>query len=91
MKKEVKEVKEQGWAMAILKDYKKTNIRLFIMWLITFISFVGLLCYTIYLSNDIGTIETTEEVSQNNNGGYNNYIGNDGDINNGYSKDKENS
>ena len=61
MKKEVKEVKEQSWAMDILKDYKKANVRLFIVWIITFISFVGLLCYTIYLSNDIATVETTTQ------------------------------
>lgn len=72
---------KESFASEILRDYKKTNKRMFAIWIITFIAFAGLLCYTIYLLNDIGTIETT--VTQDNDSGYNNYIGNDGDITNG--------
>lgn len=60
MKKEVEEVKEQSIAMELLKDQKKQNKRLFIIWIITFLAFIGLLVYTIYLLNDIETETTTE-------------------------------
>lgn len=83
MKKEVEDVKEKSLAMELLQDARRTNKRLFIIWLVTFIAFIGLLGYTIWLLNDIGTEETIEEVTQDNKSGYNNYIGNDGDITNG--------
>ena len=70
-------------ATEMLHILKVQNKRLFIMWLVTFIAFISLLGYTIYLLNDIGTIETTQEVTQENENGYNNFIGNDGEINNG--------
>jgi hypothetical protein len=81
LKKEIEELKEESFAMEILADYKRQNKRLFVMWIITFLTLVALSCYTLYLVNDIGTIETT--VTQENSDGYNNYIGNDGDITNG--------
>lgn len=62
-KEEIQELKEQSLAMELLHQSKKTNQRLFIVWIITFIAFIGLLGYTIYLLNDIGTIETTQEIS----------------------------
>lgn len=65
-------------ATEMLHILKTQNKRLFIIWIITFIAFICLLGYTIYLLNDIGVEETT--VSQDNENGYNNYIGNDGDI-----------
>lgn len=68
-------------ATEMLHILKVQNKRLFIIWLVTFIAFVGMLGYTIYLLNDIGVEETT--VTQDNENGYNNYIGNDGDIING--------
>lgn len=68
-------------ATEMLHILKTQNKRLFIIWIITFIAFICLLGYTIYLLNDIGVEETT--VSQDNENGYNNYIGNDGDILNG--------
>ena len=57
MKKNVLEAKkeETSLAMSLLQDFKKQNKRLFIIWIITFISFLGLIGYTIYLLNDIGT------------------------------------
>ena len=97
MRKEVKEVKEQSLAWEILSDYKrsnemleKANKRQFIIILVILILWFLTGCYLVYILNDIGTIETTEQITQNNDNGYNNYIGNDGDINNGISKDKEN-
>ena len=90
IKEEVEEMKklvdkaqheEQGIVLELLGDMKKTNKRMFVIWIITFVCFLGLLGYTIWLLNDIGVIET--EVIQENADGYNNYIGNDGDITNG--------
>ena len=89
MKKEVKEVKGQSLAREMLEDYKKQNKRLFIIIIIILCMWFTTGCYLVYILNDIGTIETTEEVTQENKDGYNNYIGNNGDINNGKTEDKE--
>lgn len=68
-------------AIEMLHILKSQNKRLFIIWLITFIAFITLLSYTIYLLNDIGYEEITETtITQENDNGYNNYIGNDGEI-----------
>lgn len=86
----LKHIKKNKYALDILKDYKNESIRWFIalkrvvllliivlfMWFVT----IGYLIYTL---NDIGTIE--KNVTQDNTNGYNNYIGNDGDITNGTS------
>ena len=63
VQEELKKVKqeEQGLAMTLLQDMKKTNKRMFVIWIITFISFLGLLGYTIWLLNDI-EVKTTEEI-----------------------------
>lgn len=78
---ELKELKQESFAMELLKDQRKQNKRLFVIWIITFVTLAAVTGYTIYLLNDIGIIET--EVTQENGSGNNNYIGNDGDINNG--------
>ena len=79
-------------ASEMLHILKVQNKRLFIIWLVTFVAFIGLLGYTLWLLNDIGTIEetTTQEVSQENDDGNNNFIGNDGDIITGETKSKTN-
>ena len=84
MKKNLIEVeeKQQSFAMEFVQTLKAQNKRMFICWLVTFIAFIGLLGYTMWLYNDIATIETTE-ITQDTETGYNNYIGNDGDIING--------
>lgn len=81
VKSEINELKQESFAMELLKDMRKTNKRMFIIWIITFLALIGVTCYTIYLLNDIGTI--SETITQENSDGYNNYIGNDGDITNG--------
>lgn len=58
----MKELENESWAMLVLKDYKKTNKRMFIIWIITFLALVGLSCYTIYLLNDIGTVEDNDTI-----------------------------
>ena len=59
LKKELEEVREESFAMELLKDFKKQNKRMFIVWIITFLTLIGVTCYTIYLLNDI---EYTEEI-----------------------------
>lgn len=44
------------------------------------------LCWLAYESQ-FETVEQTTEVTQKNSGGYNNYVGNDGDITNGEADD----
>lgn len=51
-------------ASEMLHILKVQNRRLFIMWIVTFIAFIGLLSYTVWLLNDIGVIEeTTQEIT----------------------------
>lgn len=89
IKKEFQEVKNQSFAMDLLNDYKKQNKRLFVIIIILIVAFMGLLAYTIYLLNDIGVVETTtQEVSQENDNGNNNFVGKNGDIINGKTNDK---
>lgn len=82
VKKEIKEMKEQSFAMELLHDARKTNKRMFIIIIVILTMFTALLGYTLWLLNDIGTVEDTT-VTQENENGYNNFIGNDGDIING--------
>lgn len=91
MKKEVEKVKEQSLAWEMVKDAEKTNKRQFIIILVILTMWFCTIGYLIYVLNDIGVEETTttQEISQTNENGYNNYIGNDSDIVNGNAKDKE--
>lgn len=81
MKEEVKAVKEKSIAMELLQDQKKQNKRLFIIILVILGMWFLTIGYLVYVLNDIGTHE--DVITQENENGYNNYIGNDGDINNG--------
>ena len=87
MKKEVKQVKEKSLAMEVLEDYKKQNKRQFIIILVLLVMWFSTIGYLVYVLNDTGTIEDTTTITQDNADGYNNYIGNNGDINNGKTKD----
>lgn len=71
-------------ATEMLHILKIQNKRLFIVWLVTFIAFIGLLGYTIYLLNDIGVEKTTTESYEMNADGSNNFINgdNNGEIKN---------
>ena len=96
IRKEVKSVKElnkQSLAKEMLEDYKKQNKRLFIIILVILTMWFATGCYLVYILNDIGVIEettSTQEVTQDNKDGTNNFIGNNGDINNGETKNKAN-
>lgn len=78
-------MKEKSFAMEILEDYKKANKRMFAIVIILIIALIGSIGYTIYLLNNLEYIDTT--ITQENEDGYNNYIGNDGDITNGKTND----
>lgn len=72
----------KSFAMEVLIDYKKANKRQFIIIIVILLMWFATIGYLVHILNDIGTIEETT-ISQDNENGYNNYIGDDGDINNG--------
>lgn len=76
-----KRIHQNTGALEILKTFKSDSRKFFIMWLITFIAFVGLLGYTFYILSSYQQVSTTQEVEQENDSGNNNFIGRDGDIN----------
>lgn len=76
------QIQQNSYALDILKDYKAGSKRMFIALLIVLFMWFATICYLVYVLNDIGVVEETT-VSQDNESGYNNYIGNDGDITNG--------
>ena len=77
VRKDLEEVKNESFVSEILKDYKKANKRQFIIILALLGMFTALLGYTIYLLNDIGTINTSETYDMNTENGNNNFIGGD--------------
>lgn len=87
MKKEVEEV-GKSFGLEMLEYAKtqnsqlnKANKRMFIIILVILGMWFATIGYLVYVLNDISVVEET--VTQENDGGYNNYIGNDGDITNG--------
>ena len=54
---------ENSFARELLADMKKTNKRLFIIWLCTFFGLLLSIGYIVYLLNDISVV-TTEEYKQ---------------------------
>ena len=57
-----RKIHQNTGALEILQTFKADSRKFFIMWLITFIAFVGLLGYTIYILNDSQKITTTQKV-----------------------------
>jgi hypothetical protein len=89
-------VEQVSFAMELLQFSKEQNVqlehnnkRMFIIILVLIGVILASVGYNIYLLNDTATVETTE-VTQDNENGHNNYVGNDGDITNGEANDKEN-
>lgn len=62
MKKEVQKVKEQSFAMELLSDAKKTNKRQFIIILVILTMWFLTIAYLVYILNDIGTVETSQQI-----------------------------
>ena len=61
LKRKTKEV-ENSFAIEMLKDYKKTNKRQFIIIVILILCLMGSIGYIIYLHNDIQTVTTTDTI-----------------------------
>lgn len=87
-RKSLEDLEKQSFAYEMLSDQRKQNKRIFAIWIITFVAFIGLLGYTIYLLNDFTVVETTEEkydiTQDSGDGGNNNFVnGNGNEVNNG--------
>lgn len=63
VKKEIEKLKEESVAMELLKDVRKTNKRLFVIWIVTFLTLVGVACYVFYLKNDSETVTDTIKIN----------------------------
>ena len=92
MKEEINDLKQQSLAWEMLKDSKRANKRICISWAIVTVIISTFwfitMAYLIHILNDMNT--TVETVTQENGNGYNNYIGNDGDIFNGKANNNKN-
>ena len=73
-------MENESLAMGLLKDYKKTNKRQFIIILVILTMWFATIGYLVYVLNDIGVIEetTTQEVTDIDT--VNGSIVNDGDV-----------
>lgn len=80
IEKKAEKLEKNSLAMELLEDYKKANKRMFIALIIVLFMWFATIGYLVYTLNDIEKVTTTE-VEQDNDGGDNNYIGRDDDIN----------
>lgn len=62
IKKELEEVREESFAMELLRDYKKANKRQFIIILVILTMWFATIGYLVYVLNDIGVIEETQTI-----------------------------
>lgn len=87
MKREIHEVQQHSFAFELLRDqkaiYSRTNKRMFIIILVILGMWFATIGYLVFVLNDVGTETITQEVTQENSNGNNNFIGNAGDITNG--------
>lgn len=85
IKKELQDIKQDSFALEMLKDYKKQNHRLFVIILVLLALWFATGSYLIWVLNDIGVEEITKEsydVIQDD--GTNSFVnGNDNNVNNG--------
>lgn len=56
-------MEEQSFALDLLRDYKKQNKRQFIIILIVLVMWFCTIGYLVYILNDIGTVETAQEIT----------------------------
>lgn len=86
VKKDLEEVKNEGFAMELLKDQRKQNKRLFIIILVILSFWFATIGYLVFVLNDIETVTTEETIEVEQNGGdngNNNFInGNENEVNN---------
>lgn len=86
LQQELGDIKQDSFALEMLKDYKKQNHRLFVIILVILALWFATGSYLIWVLNDIGTEEiTTEsyEIEQEAEGSNNFINGNDNNVNNG--------
>lgn len=88
VQKKVNNIEETSLAWEMVHDAERRNKRQFIIILVVLVMWFLTTSYLVYILNDIevvetATQETTQEVSQENENGSNNFIGHDGDITNG--------
>lgn len=87
LKQELGDIKQESFAMEMLKYSKRQNKILFVIILILLVFWFATGSYLIWVLNDIGVEETTTEESyevQQGADGNNNYInGSDNSVNNG--------
>jgi flagellar basal body-associated protein FliL len=87
LKQELGDIRQESFAMEMLKYSKKQNKILFVIILILLVFLIATCSYLIWVLNDIGTEEITTEESyevQQEADGNNNYInGSDNSVNNG--------
>ena len=83
--KKGKQKVEESLAMRLVQDTRKQSKRWFIAWLITFLTLLSVLSGILYmvLTSDISVNDIDQTVSGN---GYANFVGNNGDIDNGTPK-----
>lgn len=81
---------EDKLTLEIFKELKKTIKRYFIAFMILlFLFFATNIAWMIAWNLPAEDTTQTEQIEQDNSNGANNYIGNDGDINNGETKDNK--
>ena len=73
-------------AVGMVDRVSRTNKRLWVMCMLLILLLVGTNALWLYYESQWEVIET--EITQENEHGYNNYIGNNGDIYNGETNDK---
>jgi hypothetical protein len=86
LKQELGDIRQESFALEMLKDYKKQNKRLFAIILIVLGLWFATGVYLVYILNDIGVEEVTTEESYDvtQDDGNNNFInGNENNVTNG--------
>lgn len=64
IKKELNEIKEESFAMELLRDYKKANKRQFIIILVILTMWFATIGYLVYVLNDIEYTEETIDIQE---------------------------
>lgn len=62
IQKKAERLESQSFAMNILEDYKRNNKRMFVVLIITLIMWFATIGYLVYILNDTGYIETTQDI-----------------------------
>ena len=63
VKEQINDIKNESFAFNLISDYKLQNKRQFIIIIIILIMWFATIGYLIYTLNDIGTVETTQEIT----------------------------